>query len=877
MWPWFRAMLASAVLGYACVFCTRAPVERAPDDVLAQMARLRPPRTFVARLSIPQEYRPCTRIPAADSAVPRYDCGERADSRPPSGATLDFAARISVQLADSLNIDALHASALVDLLWADTDAAALNRSIANLDLVSRLGPHTANALVDLAAAHLVRAERLQTARDLIMAVDAADRALEVDSLNVAARWNLAVALDALGLEEEAARAWAAMLAIDPTSPWAVDVSRVRRVATTSITRAPPAITDSASAIRAFVRQSPQEARLYGWDVVLGDWGAAIQHGDRTRADSLLGLARAIGDDLALAGGDASLADAVRAITQERDAAGRKSLAFAHHTYAVGRVAFLAADYPRAQTAFEQIERQPLPSPSLTQWATLFHAATLVYAARFPDAIGECHHLAMQVNASHTPALAATTHWALGTALLRTGRSGEAIGEYRRAASWFSHIGERENLGAVEYLAADAALAIKDVPEADVSTYHALAILRAFRKSVWLHNLLFVAADGATRAGLPHAALRLQAEGLSVAAGMGRPLYVVEAQLHYARLLEALGNDSAAVAAIKTVAPLIDHDIPKTARPWFSADMLATEATASMHSAPATAATSLDSAAAYFRRGNDVVRLVPILTTAAQAHIASGDVKRAQADLRETLTIIAEEHDAISRLPLRTSLMADARGIVDELVMAQVSAERPPSESLVYLEEGRASLAPIGAALRRVAASVEFPPGQVVVDYATIGDTLLIWTIAGSHVSLTRRTLAMASLASTVGRVRTELNLRSGSAAVHTELAALFDWIIRPVDSLIGGENQPLVIVADGIVADVPFAALWDAHRAQYLIERHPLRVTSSLRDARRAPMGRRSAARPPGGGSGVRSAGISRLGAPLRRRPRNRCRARDLR
>jgi hypothetical protein len=51
---------------------------------------------------------------------------------------------------------------------------------------------------DLAAALLVRAERHQTPRDLVEAIEVADLALELKPRNEAARFNLALGLERLG-------------------------------------------------------------------------------------------------------------------------------------------------------------------------------------------------------------------------------------------------------------------------------------------------------------------------------------------------------------------------------------------------------------------------------------------------------------------------------------------------------------------------------------------------------------------------------------------------------------------------------------------------------------------------------------------------------
>jgi len=86
-------------------------------------------------------------------------------------------ARASRAVIGKVDPDALHAAALVDLLWTDEKGIALERSIKYLMAASTLAPQRAAVFTDLAAAYLVRASRDDSPRDLLYAVDAADRAL----------------------------------------------------------------------------------------------------------------------------------------------------------------------------------------------------------------------------------------------------------------------------------------------------------------------------------------------------------------------------------------------------------------------------------------------------------------------------------------------------------------------------------------------------------------------------------------------------------------------------------------------------------------------------------------------------------------------------
>jgi CHAT domain-containing protein len=62
---------------------------------------------------------------------------------------------------------------------------------------------------------------------------------------------------------------------------------------------------------------------------------------------------------------------------------------------------------------------------------------------------------------------------------------------------------------------------------------------------------------------------------------------------------------------------------------------------------------------------------------------------------------------------------------------------------------------------------------------------------------------------------------------------LYEWLVRPVERSLGPVETPIVLVVDGSLAAVPFAALHDSRRGRYLIEDHPVRFAVSLTEAAR--------------------------------------------
>jgi CHAT domain-containing protein len=58
---------------------------------------------------------------------------------------------------------------------------------------------------------------------------------------------------------------------------------------------------------------------------------------------------------------------------------------------------------------------------------------------------------------------------------------------------------------------------------------------------------------------------------------------------------------------------------------------------------------------------------------------------------------------------------------------------------------------------------------------------------------------------------------------------LYDWLIRPAQKYLGADTKNLVFVMDGMLQNMPVAALYDRQRQEYAIDQYPLAVTPGLK------------------------------------------------
>lgn len=819
--------VVAALLGGG-VLINQLSSTRTRMEPLQEMARMRPTRAFAPRVSIPTAYHPCTALPSSPAdtlaTMPTETCGG-SDARP-----LDLGGL--AQLGESvIDPDSLHASGLAAIIWQNkTNPSALDDAIRRLQKAARLSANRVPLLVDLSAAYLVRAPAGVNPRDLMEALQAAQEALSLERGNPAALFNAALAQQLLGLEDQASQTWDEYLAVDSTSGWAHEARARKEHLLTRVSEIPyPAPGASRAQVVEFAMRFPQEAREYGWHQVLGDWGGATVGDEEPGcAAELLRLAEQLGGALERQeGGDASLADAVRAIRRAQSSRDvTLVLARAHRDYAAGQAAY-TVDRDFALAAFERVIASNAPSPVLLQWARTFGAGALyiVSGGRIDRAMPEISSLLAEVDSLHHPALAARARWMLGTMLLRGKNvNREAGARYLSAASLFRRAGETQYMGAMLGMAAEATYELGDTLAAYRLTHRAQMALRPYRNSVWLHTQLHGVARYVVLDEMPRAALALMDEDVRVTRRLGVSLDRIDALHVRSRIRSITGDPAGAARDVDSVYALVPA-LPKgeTQRRWASAVV--------QISRPGNISTAqMDAAVASFSQ--NVLWLVPALIRRADVQLRENNPQGALRDLE----LVTAGIRGLSRTPdnaaLRGAVLEQARSRFDGMVMLNLRMGRP-ADALAALESGRLSFtASQDTSARTGVRRLSAPPGHVALEYALIGNTLLTWTIQGDTLHVLGQPVDRDSLLLTVEQVAAMLESPGRADEADPGLRRLYDLLIRPVRGYLGAPGTRLVIIADGEVAGVPFAALLDERDAR-LIERHPLRYAPTLADAAR--------------------------------------------
>lgn len=771
------------------------------------------------RVSIVSGFRACD--PPAHSNAPVALCGAANDV--PSRRTLSLIRRIADAAREGADPEAMHAAALALMLFPSAGGNHLDQSISYLQTASRLAEHPAAVLADLSAAHLMRARQARSPRDLYEGLEAADRALELEPANATARFNAAAALQEMGLAEQARGAWTRYLGVDSTSGWAREAGRRRALIQVPQPRQAPPRTASRAELEGYAATAPSGARELGWDDLLREWGAAVLAGDTATARVRLEHAEVLGTALVRRDGDQSLADAVATIgSQARGAAGLRRLAQAHVDVGEGRKALLDTNYRDACRRFRAAVQVPVPGPA---WAW---ARTLVELCQGitprVETLQGLGRLAAHADSARYPALAGRRLWILAFAFHSGGRYEEAMAVYGRAAAAFDRAGEREYAATARMQIGTMQSELGDAEAGYSSLYEALGVLREYPGSLGLYSGLYSLRNALLADGFPRAAMRVQEEAVIVAEPM-RPTFRAETRLARARLRLAAGRTDIGEDVREAVEMMRTLDT-EYVHGWIDADLRQTQAEAWLNVSPARAAAELDSVVKYF--STRPTRLLPALFVRARARLAAGAYAEAREDLHRAVAVLDTQRVHVSSAQFRAGLLEQSRRVFDQAVMLSVNGGRI-DEALNYVERSRASFSPVGRSPDWARRPLRAPRGQVAVEFALVGDTLLAWILWEGGMRLSRRTVRRADLVRTVERVRSALELRSSDSVVLPGLESLYDDLIRPLRPHLE-PGRPLVVVADGELAALPVAALRDRERGRYLVEEHPVRFASSLRD-----------------------------------------------
>jgi len=705
-----------------------------------------------------------------------------------------------------------HAAGVAALLTGSADDA-----VRRLTACTEAHPNDASVWNDVAAARYTAAMTNDDPQQLIAALAAADHSIRIKPLEEAV-FNRGVALEALGIYSAAVNAYDRSIRTEGESKWAAE-ARERIVRLRVVTageawkNALPRLKIAAAAhdekaIRAVVREFPQEAESWSETIFLAEWSDAIVRNDSVIANDRLCLVAAVGAALATVNGDTLIRDTVTSLKAGDTDRVRLSIARAQLSYVRGRKLYQLRNDGEAQEMFVAASRSFAQAGSPMAAVADLYICSILYDYKKNDlAKANIDSLLASVPITHKT-LRARLLWDRGLILGQTGRLYEALGAHRRARDIFEAIGERLNtIDMNGQIASEEAI----LGRRDEAWKARRAIFRD-ASAAGDNTELQKAVDGAARTEAVAGqwdnayALLCVAEEPSMRANPRLWANMLFWRALTAEKLRLYAAADADVAAARKAAAVIPDEIM---RDRALEDCNLAEATVLLATKPKRSASLLDT---YVNKvGENALFLPEALLERAHARTALGDTRRAADDLLRATTILHTRQDQGPLDEWRDAFFHTSDAVAREL-----------SAALEICGTAATAFKAIDDARERAYGSTEqrsIPDATAIVEYVVHSDHLSVFVKTTGAVRVTRLSLTEREAKY---RCQTFANEQSNRAAAASCAALL----LKPIEAQLL-HIRDLVIVPDTAFARVPYAALPFGTSDTYLIEHASITVAPS--------------------------------------------------
>jgi CHAT domain-containing protein len=741
----------------------------------------------------------------------RLQAPSRGDATP-DPADLKVAGAVGEVLektADQHQPEARHATGVAFLL-----ISRRNDSIAALEQAAR-NSSDAHVWNDLAAARYAVAVEDERPSQLPEALADADHALRLDPTLPEALFNRALIIERLGITEQARKAWHRYLQVDPGSAWAVEArAHLHALEPTSV-RFDQKMIGRVPADK-LVREFPQEARTWAEALLLAEWADAVTTGDSDRAATTLTEVRAIGRSLASAKGECLLMDAVNAI----DHAGGSeldTLRAAHLLYREARLDYQKRNAGVAEGKFlraaELFERGGSPMADVAR----YYAGSTAFDQRRGTASHDAlSKLFSAINRKRYLALAAEIQWELAVTDNAAGDYGSAERSAASAVTTFRALGETFNAGFVDAI---AAYSLDMIGEADL----------AWARRIRAYPIL--SARGDQLGAIVHgAAITLTAFGHSEAAASlieiliddrrGDPAQLAAALESRAELAGRSGDADVGAKSVAEARAAARRVTDPSLRDTLSAQIEFADASLQRVREPRAAIAAIGQSISIFAAGRLNYLLPEAYLQRARAFSAAGDDNAAAADYASALREVETQRQTVNDADLRLRFIDIAGQIVDESIELQLSHNRA-ADAFGIADRARefqpASLSMKPHALPHIGR------GVALIEYALLPHAIAIFCITSDGVVEKTVKIESATLSEGIATFAKTLRRRAPVQEIDASGDALYRLLIAPVQASLANVDE-IVIVADRELHAVPFAALYDKARGQYLTEEVTIRL-----------------------------------------------------
>lgn len=717
-----------------------------------------------------------------------------------------------------------------DVTWAaaSLDLAAgasphrLDEITNQLELLSSAHPTNGELRSDLAVAFLTRHALRGDAASLLSALDEIEGAFMADSTVPVVAFNRAVILDQVHLYEGAERAWRRIAVAGPSGAWGAEAA-ARADALRARRSAHARFDDAESNLLDEVHRDPQGAREHALDRALDRWATAATLGDTAGTSAACRAVAVIGNGLLARSGDSSVTHVSMELLHPT-----RALVRGVNRFVQGSRAFRGSRYTEASAMLDSAVSTLAAERAfaLADWALIPASAVRMFRADY-SAANEATALVRRHAATRGDlALTARAAWLRALSDARQGRLSSALDGYRRASSTFARLGERSNEGVMLAQAADVLFRLGRDDRAMDEKLTALEAMDLRRDPTMRAGPVMDMGVQLGELGLHGASRALLREAVLNANSSERLSDRAEALLRTVSAEFAHGSAARAQSLLLETRRAVSVVSDTLSNQRMTMELARTEAAMLTSTAPALAVRRLDEVAAFFRARHIDFSLPTPLARSATLRLQLGDTAGAAMNLGEAVGVL-ERHDLrAGDAGGARSLAAARREVYNELVSLKLSSYDTIGAFLMS-ERGRGN---------RLGRMPELPPSRTVLAYSMLRDGPVMWIVTRRSLAAVRlpvlRTEELLALAR-----RFALLTRDGRAdtAWTNASSRLHALLIQPAAAQLRDALE-VVIIADGELSRLPFAALRDSS-GRMLLERVALIHASALRPDRRAEPG----------------------------------------
>jgi CHAT domain-containing protein/tetratricopeptide (TPR) repeat protein len=544
------------------------------------------------------------------------------------------------------------------------------------------------------------------------------------------------------------------------------------------------------AILALVRRYPQHFRIFIEDELFAD-ARSLQGPPGKRLASLIDAHAEVSGDLLLTHSTMVL--------QLCDTTGRcASLFKGHERYSIARRLHEDQRYEEALPIFEEAEVAFAAAESpFAFWPAFYRAVILHHRPDF-DAAEERFRSLLSTKFAEQPIARAYLRWMLGLTSARHMEIRLALEDVEEARDLFEQAGEWENVAAMENQLAHLWDNASRHQRAWRHHYRALSLRDEIVKKRRLLNILGAAASSLQREGRHRAALRFDEEAVAVARRASNPMGLSFALASQARTLSAIGCRKRARRLLAESLHWARNIGAAGPRRDTEASVLIDLAMSIENLAQAQAA--IDRSLAFAERSSSRTLLIDAHLASAMLARRQGQASAEWAALEAAMQEGERQRLLMSADQLRFGLAGRLREIMERGV-AYWLGQGDPLRAFQFSERARFN----GTLSRpRHAAQVQ-NTSRAAVSYMIIGDRLLAWLTFRGQLRMSDQSVNRKRLEELVTLVRRQI--QEGDTWRSTrEIRSLSRLLLLPFRQELASVDH-LVVVADGPLAKLPFAAL----------------------------------------------------------------------